>query len=126
MTVRNRIKEFLDQRPDPVTGKSGTSAYRFWKETSLSRPTAYRLVADPTYIPSGDVLDKICSTYHVQPGELLVWFAGEDTEQEFNLEQGELIEKTRQVREEAENISMQRRKQTNSFLTVVAEVAESA
>lgn len=124
--MRNKIKEFLDQRPDPVTGKSGTSAYRFWKETSLSRPTAYRLVADPTYIPSGDVLDKICSTYHVQPGELLVWFAGEDTEQEFNLEQGELIEKTRQVREEVENRSVQRRTQTNSFLTVVSGVPESA
>lgn len=123
--MRNKIKEFLDQRPDPVTGKPGTSAYRFWKETNLSRPTAYRLVADPTYIPSGEVLDKICSTYHVQPGELLVWFPGEDTEQESNLKQGELIE-TRQAGEEAEGRSLQHRKQNRSFLTVVPEVPESA
>lgn len=73
MPVRNRIKEFLDQRPDPVSDNPFTSAYRFWKETGLSRPTAYRLVADPSYIPTGDVLEKICETYRLQPGDLLTW-----------------------------------------------------
>lgn len=124
MTVRNKIKEFLEQRPDPVTGKSGTSAYRFWRETNLSRPTAYRLVADTAYIPSGDVLDKICSTYHVQPGELLVWFPGEDAEQEFNPKQDELTE-TKVVREKIEDKPLHRRKRTRS-LTIISEVAESA
>jgi Cro/C1-type HTH DNA-binding domain len=71
--MRNKIKAFLETRRNLKTGKPGTSAYRFWKDTNLSRPTAYRLVADPTYIPTGDVLDKICSAYRIQPGELLVW-----------------------------------------------------
>lgn len=123
--MKNRIKQFLDRRPDPVTGNSGTSAYRFWKETNLSRPTAYRLVADPTYIPSGEVLDKICSTYHIQPGELLVWFPGEGTEQKSSLKQSELIE-TEQAREETQSKSLQRPEQTRSFLTVIPEVASSA
>ena len=123
--MRNKLKEFLDQRPDPVTGKPGTSAYRFWRETNLSRPTAYRLVADSTYIPSGDVLDKICSTYHVQPGELLVWFPGEDTKQESNVKQDELAE-TKQAMQEIEDKPLHRRQRTRSLLTVIPEVAESA
>lgn len=82
MTMRNKIKEFLDTQPDSVTGKPGTSAYRFWKDTNLSRPTAYRLVSDPSYIPTGDVLDKICGAYLIQPGELLVWTPDQDINQD--------------------------------------------
>ena len=123
--MRNKIKEFLEQRPDPVTGKSGTSAYRFWRETNLSRPTAYRLVADSTYIPSGDVLDKICTTYHVQPGELLVWFPSEDAQQKSHLKQDELTQ-TKQVRQEIEDEPLHRRKHTRSLLSVIPEVASSA
>jgi len=47
--------------------------YRFWQETGLGRDTAYRLYNDPTYIPTGQVLNKICSTYKIQPGEFLEW-----------------------------------------------------
>ncbi len=125
MTVRNKIKEFLDRRPDPVSGKPGTSAYRFWKETNLSRPTAYRLVADPTYIPSGEVLDKICSTYHVQPGELLVWIPNEQGTQESSLEQ-EQQQQRHQSGETIDNDPAGKRRRTRSFLTVVALVPESA
>jgi hypothetical protein len=57
----------------------------------LSRPTAYRLVSDPTYVPAGEVLDKICSAYQVQPGELLVWKAGDGTDE------GSSVEQDRQV-----------------------------
>lgn len=123
--MRNKIKEFLERRPDPVSGKPGTSAYRFWKETNLSRPTAYRLVADPTYIPSGEVLDKICSTYHVQPGELLVWMPGEDGEQEFNIQQDELTE-PESASETIKDKPPRRHKHNNSFLTVILKVPESA
>ncbi|BAY50477.1 hypothetical protein SAMD00079811_81060 (plasmid) [Scytonema sp. HK-05] len=61
----NNIKQFIDSR--------GISRYRFWQDTGLGRDTAYRLCNDPTYIPTGGVLDKICATYKVQPGELLTW-----------------------------------------------------
>ncbi len=73
MTVFNRIKEFLDNRPDPISGSDSTSAYRFWKDTDLSRTTAYRLYNDSSYIPTGEVLDKICSTYRIKPGLILDW-----------------------------------------------------
>lgn len=122
--MRNKIKEFLDQRPDPVTGKSGTSAYRFWRETNLSRPTAYRLVADATYIPTGEVLDKICSTYHVQPGELLVWFPGNSTGQNSRAEE-ELIE-TEQAKEEIGDEHLHKHRRTHSLLIIIPKVSESA
>lgn len=125
MTVRNKIKEFLERRPDSVTGKPGTSAYRFWKETNLSRPTAYRLVADPTYIPSGDVLDKICNTYQVQPGELLVWTPIDDTDREAGLKQDELAQ-LKQSRESNENTSTLQHQRTRSFLSIVSDVPQSA
>ncbi len=69
----NRIKEFLDNSTDPISGSESTSAYRFWKDTDLSRTTAYRLYNDTSYIPTGDVLDKICSTYRIKPGLILDW-----------------------------------------------------
>jgi hypothetical protein len=78
MPVFNRLKEFLDSRPDPMTGNGSTSAYRFWKDTDLSRTTAYRLYNDSTYIPTGDVLDKICSTYRIKPGVILDWEPDEE------------------------------------------------
>ena len=123
--MRNKIKEFLERRPDSVTGKPGTSAYRFWKETNLSRPTAYRLVADPTYIPSGDVLDKICNTYQVQPGELLVWTPIDDTDREAGLKQDELAQ-LKQSRESNENTSTLQHQRTRSFLSIVSDVPQSA
>ena len=62
----NRIHEFIQNR--------GISRYRFWQDTQLGRDTAYRLCNDPTYIPTGAVLEKICSAYKLQPGEFLEWF----------------------------------------------------
>lgn len=61
----NKIYEFIQNR--------GISRYRFWQDTQLGRDTAYRLCNDPTYIPTGNVLDKICSTYKMQPGDFLEW-----------------------------------------------------
>lgn len=63
MAMRNLVKDLVDKR--------GDSPYRFWKDTGLSRATAYRLYNDPTYIPTGDVLEKVCRAYSVQPGDLL-------------------------------------------------------
>ncbi|MBD2504602.1 helix-turn-helix domain-containing protein [Anabaena azotica] len=68
--MQNRIKQFIEDK--------GISRYKFWQDTKLGRDTAYRLCNDPNYVPTGSVLDKICTTYRVQPGELLVWLPDEE------------------------------------------------
>jgi len=65
MPVRNKIKPFLDQK--------GITPYQFRKETGIAQRTAYDLYNKPEQLPSSTVLEKICSTYKVQPGELLEW-----------------------------------------------------
>jgi hypothetical protein len=79
MTMLNRIKDFLDNRPDPISGADQTTPYRFWQETGLGRDTAYRMYNDPTYIPSSSALNKICSTYGLQPGDFLHWIPDSDS-----------------------------------------------
>jgi DNA-binding Xre family transcriptional regulator len=74
MAVQNRIKKFIEEK--------GISRYKFWQDTKLGRDTAYRLCNDPGYIPTGSVLDKICATYRVQPGEFLVWLPDDEPCQE--------------------------------------------
>jgi len=68
--VKNRLREFVKER--------GISAYRLWKDTGLSRPTAYRACKDPDYPLAGEVLDKICTAYKIQPGEILYWVPKEE------------------------------------------------
>jgi DNA-binding Xre family transcriptional regulator len=65
MATKNRLMELLNQQ--------GTTRYRFWQDTGLSRATAYRLCDDPTYIPTGDVIEKICRAYGWQPGDFIVY-----------------------------------------------------
>jgi DNA-binding Xre family transcriptional regulator len=73
MPVLNTIKNFIDNRE--------ISRYRFWQDTGLGRDTAYRLCNDPHYVPTGSVLEKICATYGVQPGDLLTWIPDSDSNQ---------------------------------------------
>lgn len=70
MSLRNSVKEFLDQR--------SITPYRFWKDTSISRNTAYKLYNDPFYIPREQVLEAICRTYKIQPGEVIHWVPDEE------------------------------------------------
>ena len=65
MAVRNTIKEFIQGR--------GISVYRFRQDIGVSQSTAYELVSNPSRIPNGDVLNKICEKYQVQPGVLIAW-----------------------------------------------------
>ncbi len=65
MGAKNRIKPLLDQR--------NITRYRFWKDTGLSRATAYRLCDDPSYIPTGEVIEKICRAYNWQPGDFIIY-----------------------------------------------------
>lgn len=72
MAVKNLVAQVLESRK--------ISRYRFWRDTGLARGTAYRLVDDPSYIPGGDVWDKVCSVLEVQPGELLMWIPDDEKE----------------------------------------------
>ena len=71
--MKNKIKQFLEARD--------ITAYRFIKDTGISDTTGYRLAADGSYIPSAKVLEAICKTYTVQPGDLLEWLPGQRFEE---------------------------------------------
>lgn len=124
MTVLNRIKQFLDSRPDPVSGTEYTSPYRFWQDTGIGRDTAYRMYNDPTYIPTSKALNKICSAYKIQPGTFLTWEP--DDEPQTAIAGLEKSEESEQGQEPNVRSRSKGRKRTRSFLTVIPEVPESA
>jgi len=51
-------------------GKS-LSSFKLSKITDLSPTTTRKIYTDPTYIPSPDVLEKLCLVLDVTPGDLL-------------------------------------------------------
>ena len=62
-------------RIDQIMARQGISAYALSRGAQLSYPTAYRMSR-----PGGrfgrlhaDTLDRLCSFFKVQPGELLEW-----------------------------------------------------
>lgn len=69
--MRNKVKQFLDSRQ--------LTAYRLIKDSGISDTTGYRLAADSTYVPSAKVLEAICETYKVQPGEILEWIEASES-----------------------------------------------
>lgn len=76
MAVRNLIARVLEEK--------GMSRYRFWQDSGLARVTAYRLVDDPSYIPGGEVWDKVCCALNCQPGELMEWISDEERDRPQN------------------------------------------
>ncbi len=124
MTVLNRIKEFLDSRPDPVSGSEHTSPYRFWQETGIGRDTAYRMYNDPEYIPTSKALNKICSTYKIQPGAFLLWES--DDESQAPTAESEKSEELGHGKELDIGSHSKGQNRTRSFVTVVPEVPKSA
>lgn len=65
MAMRNKIKDFVDSQ--------GITVYEFRKRTGIANKTAYDLYNKPEQYPSRDVMDKICSTFRIQPALLLEW-----------------------------------------------------
>lgn len=65
MALRNRVKEFLQERK--------LSAYQFIKDTGISATTGYELARNPSHLPAIASLDKICDTYEIQVSEIVVW-----------------------------------------------------
>jgi DNA-binding Xre family transcriptional regulator len=65
MPMKNKIKQFVDSR--------SLTVYQFIKETGIAPGTGYKLYKNPRHMPSPTVLEIICDTYEVQPGEILEW-----------------------------------------------------
>jgi DNA-binding Xre family transcriptional regulator len=59
----NRLDEILTER--------GISSFRLSKLADLSPTTTRNICSDEFYIPSPEVLEKICIVLEVQPGEIL-------------------------------------------------------
>lgn len=59
----NRLKDLLDAR--------GVSSFRLSKLTNLSPTTTRKIYSDKDYIPSPDVLERICIGLEIQPGDIL-------------------------------------------------------
>ena len=69
MAMRNKIKAFVDGMEMTV--------YQFRQKTGIANKTAYDLYNNPLQYPGRDVMNKICSAFEVQPGELLEWVPDE-------------------------------------------------
>jgi len=59
----NTLRDVLDAR--------GVSSFKLSKSSDISPTTTRKIYSDPTYIPSPDVLEKICITLDIQPGDIL-------------------------------------------------------
>jgi Cro/C1-type HTH DNA-binding domain len=112
--MKNKIKPFLDElRITP---------YRFWHDTGISRVTAYKLYNDSTYIPGADVLVRICDTYQIQPGTILIWLSEEEMD-----EANRPIEKHSSLsQDQMTNDSTSQKSQTHSLFHVISDIPESA
>ncbi len=119
----NRIKEFLDNRPDPVSGTEYTSPYRFWQDTGIGRDTAYRMYNDSTYVPTSKALNKICNAYKIQPGAFLVWEPDDVFQAAAGQETSDELQQRQKLNVSSDSTTSKR---TRSFLSVVPEVPESA
>ncbi len=70
----NKVKPFLESR--------GMSAYQFIKDTGIAPATGYKLAKSASYLPGIRVLEVICDTYQVQPGDIIEWTPGNLSEEE--------------------------------------------
>lgn len=68
--MRNRMKAIVESK--------GITPYRLWKDLGCSREVAYRLVNNPSYIPREIVLEAICRTYGLQPGDILEYIPDQE------------------------------------------------
>lgn len=59
----NTLKGLLDTR--------GVSSFKLSKISNLSPTTTRKIYTDERYIPSPDVLERICLSLEIQPGDIL-------------------------------------------------------
>jgi DNA-binding Xre family transcriptional regulator len=65
MPMKNKIDTLIKQL--------GISAYRFAEDTGITRNTVYSLKNNPLQFPSGDIFDRIISTYKVRLDDIVEW-----------------------------------------------------
>jgi DNA-binding Xre family transcriptional regulator len=65
MPMKNKI--------DSLIKRLGVSAYRFAEDTGITKNTVYSLKNNPSQFPSGEVFDRIISTYKVSVNEIIEW-----------------------------------------------------
>ncbi|MFN6475254.1 helix-turn-helix transcriptional regulator [Nostoc sp. DedQUE07] len=65
MPMKNKIDGLIKQL--------GVSAYRFAEDTGITKNTVYSLKNNPLQFPSGEVLDRIISTYKVALDDIVEW-----------------------------------------------------
>lgn len=68
MPVKNKLKQVLEGRLkiDSLT------AYRFRKLSGVGQETALK-INDPLWVPRPEVLELICKTFDLQPGDFLFY-----------------------------------------------------
>jgi DNA-binding Xre family transcriptional regulator len=74
MPMINKVKPFLERRR--------MSVYQFIKDTGVAPATGYKLAKSSSYLPGIRVLEVICDTYQIQPGEIVEWVSSPSIEKE--------------------------------------------
>jgi len=72
----SEVKGFLTNKVKPFLESRGMSAYQFIKDTGIAPATGYKLAKSSSYLPGIRVLEAICDTYQIQPGDILEWTPG--------------------------------------------------
>jgi DNA-binding Xre family transcriptional regulator len=62
---------YLVNKLQPLLNTKGLSSFALSKIANLSPTTTRKVFLDPSYIPSPDVLEKLCITLECNPGDLL-------------------------------------------------------
>jgi DNA-binding Xre family transcriptional regulator len=68
--IVNKVQQFVDEL--------GINRSQFYKRTGISKTTAYALYENPFRIPDTDTLDRICSEFNCNPGDLLEYVRTEE------------------------------------------------
>ncbi len=59
----NKLNKLIEER--------GISRYSVYKGSGVSKQTIYNLCDDPLAKPNGDVLEKLCIFFRIQPNDIL-------------------------------------------------------
>jgi len=62
---------YLINKLEPLLSDRGLSSFALSKLANLSPTTTRKVFLDPRYIPSPDVLEKLCITLECNPGDIL-------------------------------------------------------
>lgn len=67
MPVRNILRSICEEKlsiPNP---------YQLRKRTGLAQGTCLRIWGEPDYLPDKGVMEKLCETLELQPGDFIIY-----------------------------------------------------